>query len=206
MSVKSTILTVAITLSTIAVAYGASNTNASNTNLIIEEARQACRPPTQQPQTIELGQPAPDKTDPRVTPLNSVAPNQLGKAATGVVIDILRQDHVDKVKELVCISWLCRKTANITECLGNALLYAGSGLLSLSLPVESFSSREASKLVIFAGSACMAAHLVLIGFAKCSARETGERGDQLQKLALGFNVVQLLPQITSDEECKGDTK
>ena len=126
------------------------------------------------------------------------------QVVTGVHSE-LSADYENNVRDLIQSRWFFRKAANYSEGLGNALLYIGSGAASVAASVKLIGSEDISNIFLFSGTACFAAHITLIGIAKCSAREEGERENQLSTLAqqVKFGIVPLNPQIT--DEYNGET-
>ncbi len=114
--------------------------------------------------------------------------------------NLLEVDYERNVGDLIQSRWFFRKTANCTEAFGNTLLYIGSGAASVAAGIKLIGSDSLSSMFLFASTACFAAHISLIGIAKCSAREEGEREIQLTTLAqqVGFKIVSLEPRITDD--------
>ncbi|MEI7493610.1 MAG: hypothetical protein WCJ92_03315 [Alphaproteobacteria bacterium] len=113
---------------------------------------------------------------------------------------LLEADYERNVGDLIQSRWFFRKAANFSEGLGNTLLYIGSGAASVAAGIKLIGSEDLSNIFLFASTACFAAHITLIGIAKCSAREEGERENQLSTLAqqVKFSIVPLNPQITDD--------
>ena len=131
----------------------------------------------------------------------ATTPNQLSNATIEAALNILRQDYISNIKDLVKYRWLFRKVANTAECFGNGLLYVGSGLAGISAAVNLVGSQDVSNILLFSSAVCFAAHLTLMGIAKCSGREEGEREAELKEHAaiVGFSVVSLMPVITDDQ-------
>ncbi len=115
---------------------------------------------------------------------------------------MLGQDHENNVRDLINSRWLFRKLANYTESFGNGLLYLGTGLSTIATGVTILGSKESANTIQFISTACFAAHVTLIGFARCSAREEDQRESQLKSLAdtVGFTVIPLEPKISDDED------
>ncbi len=163
------------------------------------------------PVTDDLIRPITRSTQPLTINLNEIAipiqqgvataPNQLSNAVTETALNILRQDYIGNMKDLVRYRWFFRKIANTAECFGNGLLYVGSGLAAISAAVKLVGSQEASDILLFASTGCFAGHLTLMGIAKCSAREEGEREAELKEHAatVGFSVISLIPMITDEQ-------
>lgn len=129
---------------------------------------------------------------------------------TGLKIDRVSRVHealgVDferNVNDVVFYRRCFRKAANISEALGNGLLYVGSGLSTIAAVIKlTGASEETSNLILFASAALVGAHVTFIGMAKCAAREASEREHQLGALAetVGFHITSVLPTVTDDAE------
>jgi hypothetical protein len=145
--------------------------------------------------------PAPSIHNEIMTNLQPTPHNHLGTERTNRMAEMFGQDEEDNVADIIRFRWCFRKCANVTEVLGNGLLYIGSGLSSIAAAINLVGSPQVSNYLLFAGTACFAGHITLIGLAKCSAREAGERESQLKDLAadLGFRVVSLQPTVTDDQ-------
>jgi hypothetical protein len=104
------------------------------------------------------------------------------------------------VQDLVKTRWFFRKTANITESIGNTFVHLSAGLSAVAAATRLIGSEEASNIILFTGTACLALHIILIGTAKCSARESREREQQLTNLAteVKYKIVPLPPTIHDD--------
>jgi hypothetical protein len=113
---------------------------------------------------------------------------------------LFEADYERNVGDLIQTRWFYRKTANCTEAMGNTLLYIGSGAASVAAGIKLVGSDGMSNMFLFASTACFAAHITLIGIAKCSAREETEREGQLSTLAeeIGFKIVPLETHVTDD--------
>ena len=113
---------------------------------------------------------------------------------------LFEADYERNVGDLIQTRWFYRKTANCTEATGNTLLYIGSGAASVAAGIKLVGSDDLSNMFLFASTACFAAHITLIGIAKCSAREETEREAQLSALAdeVGFKIVPLETHVTDD--------
>jgi len=116
------------------------------------------------------------------------------------VHNLFSNDYERNVQDLLWARWFFRKTANISELLGNTLTYVGIGATTLATGTRLINEEHLSDMLLFTGTACFAVHLTFIGIARCSAREQEEREEQLKSLAkeVKFNVVPLTPVITSD--------
>jgi hypothetical protein len=81
-------------------------------------------------------------------------------------------------------------------------IYLGTGLSTIATGVTILGSKESANTIQFISTACFAAHVTLIGFARCSAREEDQRESQLKSLAdaVGFTVIPLEPKISDDED------
>lgn len=115
------------------------------------------------------------------------------------VRDVLGADYEDNVRDLVKTRKCFRKTANCTEAIGNTFLYLSSGSAAIATAC-SLIFPVATPYVLFVSTAFLGGHVTLIGIAKCSAREEGEREKQLTDLAqhVGFQEIPLQPTITDD--------
>ena len=111
---------------------------------------------------------------------------------------LFEADYERNVGDLIQTRWFYRKTANCTEAMGNTLLYIGSGAASVAAGIKLVGSDYLSNMCLFASTACFAAHITLIGIAKCSAKENTEREGQLFALAneVGFKIVPLKTHVT----------
>lgn len=89
--------------------------------------------------------------------------------------ELLGQDHENNVRDLINSRWFFRKFANYTESLGNVLLYLGTGLSTIATGVTILGPKETANTLQFISTACFAAHVTLIGFARCSAREEDQK-------------------------------
>ena len=114
--------------------------------------------------------------------------------------NILEADYEQNLVDLIHTRWFYRKTANCAEAMGNTLLYIGSGAASVAAGIKLVGSDYLSNMCLFASTACFAAHITLIGIAKCSARENTEREGQLSALAneVGFKIVPLETHVTDE--------
>lgn len=115
------------------------------------------------------------------------------------VHEALGADFENNINDVMWYRRFFRKAANITEALGNGLLYLGSGASAIAA-AGTLIFPTAVPYILFSGTACFGAHLTLIGIAKCSAREAGEREQQLGALAgtVGFHITSVLPTVTDD--------
>lgn len=120
------------------------------------------------------------------------------------VHEALGVDFESNINDVIWYRRFFRKTANITEALGNGLLYLGSGSSAIAA-AGTLIFPPAVPYILFSGAACFGTHLTLIGLAKCSAREASEREHQLGGLAetVGFHITSVLPTITNDAEAGG---
>jgi hypothetical protein len=117
------------------------------------------------------------------------------------VHNLLSADYGRNVSDLVNMRWFFRKAANCSEAFGNVLLYVGSGASAMASGVKLVEgSGNLMNILLFGSTACFAAHITLIGIAKCSARENTEREGQLSALAneVGFKIVSLETHVTDD--------
>lgn len=118
------------------------------------------------------------------------------------ILKLLEQDHEDNVKDLIKYRWCFRKSANFTELFSNIFKYLGLGTTPTAGGCSLVGWQVAANYIIFCGTLCVAAHVICIGWAKCSAREEGEREDQLKSLAetVKFKVTPLKPIIVDSED------
>lgn len=115
---------------------------------------------------------------------------------TKINIEHIREVHKmfsdnfrDNIRDLIRMEWFFKKTANITECVGNFLLYSGVGLSTLSTVMCLVNAEEYSNTVSFSGTACTVGYVFCLGLARCAAREENQRNAYLKLLSkkVGFN-------------------
>ena len=139
-------------------------------------------------------------------PITSDAPEGLGPERTRRARELLANDYERNVSDLISTRWFFRKIANVTESLGNVLLYfsaAAPGVAAAITPIYP----PAAPFITCSGLMCLATHVCCLGCAKCGAREEAEREQHLKDLAaeIGFHVVPLKPIITDDSTSTGPT-
>lgn len=117
------------------------------------------------------------------------------------VHEALGADFESNITDVIWYRRFFRKAANITESLGNGLLYLGSGSSAVAA-AGTLIFPAAVPYILFGGAACLGTHITLIGIAKCAAREAGEREHQLGALAgtVGFKITSVLPTVTDDAD------
>jgi len=110
--------------------------------------------------------------------------------------DLLNKDYLRNLKDLVNTRWFFRKVANISEASGNTVLYVSAVLPAVAAAIRPTDPSMADTITA-CGIVALGVHVMLIGIAKCSAREVGEREANLASL-LGRSIPSLIPQITDD--------
>ncbi len=143
-----------------------------------------------------------------IRPSGAVAASSGLDDSTAVEVrNLLREDYKRNVKDLIGTRWFFRKVSNCTEAFGNTLVYTSAGFAAIAGSIRLVGSEDISNGFLFASNACLAAHVALIGVAKCSAREEGEREHLLEELAgkVGFKVVALNPTIADDASVPAPT-
>jgi hypothetical protein len=128
------------------------------------------------------------------TPLISTAGGLAERMAA-----LLSADYERNVGDVIQSRWFFRKVSNCTEACGNILLYLSASAPAIAAAVHPFDPSVANYITC-SGLICLGAHVALIGTARCSAREEGERENQLAALAqeVGYRVVPLRPIVTDD--------
>lgn len=110
--------------------------------------------------------------------------------------DLLNKDYLRNLTDLVNTRWFFRKVANISEASGNTVLYVSAVLPAVAAAIRPTDPSMADTITA-CGIVALGVHVMLIGIAKCSAREVGEREANLASL-LGRPIPSLIPQITDD--------
>lgn len=132
------------------------------------------------------------------------SPSKTNAPINARAIELFNADYTRNVEDLLKTRRFFRKAANWSEASGNTFLYVSAGAPAIAAAIHPFSS-FAANIITGVGLVSLGTHVALIGLAKCSAREEGEREKQLKALAeqVGFQVVPLIPTITDDSEEKG---
>jgi len=112
------------------------------------------------------------------------------------VRETLENDYESHLKDLIRSRKFYRKATKYFETTGNCFLYLGSALSA----VASGSALLQSSLVnflTFSSTGSLALHLLLIGMARCSSKESGEAEERLKTMAAraDFDVDDVAPTV-----------